>query len=89
MAEVKASIAPVDLERMVELDFVRTTEAAAFNAHHWLGKGDAQVMYLPPWCSAMGSSLSPEESSGAKNWAIGMKVLWSWVWPQSPSTGSN
>ena len=31
---------PLDLERLVELDFVRTTEAAALNACRWFGKGD-------------------------------------------------
>ena len=33
---------PLDLERLVELDFMRTTEAAALNACRWLGKGDPQ-----------------------------------------------
>ncbi len=31
-----------DIERLIELDFVRATEAAALNAHRWLGKGDAK-----------------------------------------------
>ena len=35
----------MDLERLVELDFVRTTEAAALNAYHWLGKGDPQAAH--------------------------------------------
>ena len=35
-----AQIEPMDLERIVELDFIRTTEAAALNAYRWLGKGD-------------------------------------------------
>ena len=39
------TIAPLDLERMVELDFVRTTEAAALNAYRWLGKGDPQAAH--------------------------------------------
>ena len=30
-----------DLERLVELDLMRTTEGAALNAYRWLGKGDA------------------------------------------------
>jgi len=42
---VEQTIAPLDLERMVELDFVRTTEAAALNAYHWLGKGDPQAAH--------------------------------------------
>lgn len=29
-----------DLERIIELDFVRSTEGAALNAFKWLGKGD-------------------------------------------------
>ncbi len=39
-AKVEVSKADLDLERMVELDFLRTTEAAALNAYRWLGKGD-------------------------------------------------
>ena len=38
--KVVVSKADLDLERMVELDFLRTTEAAALNAYRWLGKGD-------------------------------------------------
>ncbi|MBN1846718.1 MAG: fructose-bisphosphatase class II family protein [Sedimentisphaerales bacterium] len=40
--KVKVSPTDLDLERMVELDFLRTTEAAALNAYRWLGKGDPQ-----------------------------------------------
>ena len=39
-ANVEVSKAVLDLERMVELDFLRTTEAAALNAYRWLGKGN-------------------------------------------------
>jgi len=35
-----SQIGVLDLERLVELDFVRTTEAAALSAYRWLGKGD-------------------------------------------------
>ncbi len=35
----------VDLERLLELDFVRTTEAAALNAYRWLGRGNAQAAH--------------------------------------------
>jgi len=38
----QTQIAPIDLERMVEMDFLRTTEAASLNAYRWLGKGDPQ-----------------------------------------------
>ena len=38
-------ITSMDLERMVEMDFVRSTEAAALNANRWLGKGDPQVAH--------------------------------------------
>ena len=41
----QTQIAPVDLERIVELDFVRTTEATAFNAHRWYGRGDPQAAH--------------------------------------------
>ncbi|MCK5114875.1 MAG: fructose-bisphosphatase class II [Phycisphaerae bacterium] len=40
-AMIDKEIAPIDLERMVELDFVRTTEAAALNTFRYFGKGDA------------------------------------------------
>jgi fructose-1,6-bisphosphatase/sedoheptulose 1,7-bisphosphatase-like protein len=29
-----------DIERIVEFDFVRATEAAALNSLRWLGRGD-------------------------------------------------
>lgn len=38
-------ITPLDLERLVELDLIRTTEAAALNAYRWLGKGDPQAAH--------------------------------------------
>lgn len=40
-----ASKPTVDLERLLELDFVRTTEAAALNAYHWLGRGDSKAAH--------------------------------------------
>ncbi len=30
----------IDLERTIELDLVRVTEAAALNSFQWIGKGD-------------------------------------------------
>jgi fructose-1,6-bisphosphatase II len=37
----KLSLRPIpDLERMIEFDLVRATEAAALNASRWMGKGD-------------------------------------------------
>lgn len=41
----KTEIAPLDLERIIETDFMRTTEAAALNAHRWLGRGDPQAAH--------------------------------------------
>ncbi len=35
----------MDLERLVELDFIRTTEAAALNAYRWMGRGNPQEGY--------------------------------------------
>lgn len=32
-----------DIERIIELDFVRATEAAALNAIHWLGRGEKEA----------------------------------------------
>jgi len=37
----KLSRKPIhDLERIIEFDLVRATEAAALNASQWMGKGD-------------------------------------------------
>jgi fructose-1,6-bisphosphatase II len=44
-SKVVVSKADLDLERMVELDFLRTTEAAALNAYRWLGKGDPKAAH--------------------------------------------
>jgi fructose-1,6-bisphosphatase II len=33
---------PLDLERVLEFEFVRATENAALNAIHWLGRGDKE-----------------------------------------------
>ena len=32
-----------DIERVIELDFVRATEAAALNSLRWLGRGDKEA----------------------------------------------
>src|SRR6058998_3941573 len=32
-----------DIERVIELDFVRATEAAALNSLRWLGRGDKEL----------------------------------------------
>src|SRR6266550_3866544 len=32
-----------DIERLIELDFVRATEAAALNSLRWLGRGDTEA----------------------------------------------
>lgn len=42
---LKTQIGPIDLERMVELDLVRTTEAAALNVAQWFGKGDPKAAH--------------------------------------------
>lgn len=34
-----------DIERLIELDFVRATESAALNAYRWFGKGDPQAAH--------------------------------------------
>ncbi len=39
MARLKPKLIP-DLERIIEFDLVRATEAAALNASRWMGKGD-------------------------------------------------
>lgn len=35
-------VLPVDLERLVGLEFIRATEAAALSAYKWMGKGDKE-----------------------------------------------
>ena len=32
-----------DIERVIELDFIRATEAGALNAYHWLGRGEKEL----------------------------------------------
>src|SRR5436190_16200642 len=34
------SVSSADLERLVGLEFIRATEAAAISAYKWMGKGD-------------------------------------------------
>src|SRR5678815_1737111 len=36
------TMSPVDLERLVGLEFIRATEAAAISAYKWMGKGDKE-----------------------------------------------
>ena len=35
-----------DIERLIELDFVRATESAALNAYRWFGKGDPLAAHV-------------------------------------------
>jgi fructose-1,6-bisphosphatase II len=37
-----ATMQPVDLERLVGLEFIRATEAGALSAYKWMGKGDKE-----------------------------------------------
>src|SRR6201989_2403415 len=41
-----------DIERIIEFDFVRATEAAALNSLRWLGRGDKEAADAAP-CDAM------------------------------------
>jgi len=43
-----------DLERVIEFDFVRATEAAALNSLRWLGRGDKEAADAAA-CDAMRS----------------------------------
>src|SRR6188472_4314193 len=36
------TMSPVDLERLVGLEFIRATEAGALSAYKWMGKGDKE-----------------------------------------------
>src|SRR3982750_5059212 len=41
-AKATDSAVPIDHERLLGLDFIRATEAAALNAYKWMGKGDKE-----------------------------------------------
>ena len=43
-----------DLERVIELDFVRATEAAALNSLRWLGRGDKEAADAAACCAMRG-----------------------------------
>src|SRR3954470_17514355 len=40
MERIERTGSMVDLERLVGLEFIRATEAAALSAYKWMGKGD-------------------------------------------------
>lgn len=42
MAQIVPALDYHDIERLIELDFIRATEHAALNAHHWLGRGEKE-----------------------------------------------
>ena len=63
---------PLDLERMVELDFVRSTEAAALNAARWLGKGDPQAAHAAA-VDALRGTLDSTTVSGTVLFGDGLK----------------
>jgi fructose-1,6-bisphosphatase II len=44
-AAAKVAVKNIDLERLIEMDLVRATEAAALNSYHWLGKGNADAAH--------------------------------------------
>jgi fructose-1,6-bisphosphatase II len=81
------TIAVHDLERLVELDFIRTTEASALNAFRWLGKGDPQAAHAAAVDAMRGSlditsvSATVITSDGVKPQRHGVEVgekLGSW-----------
>lgn len=72
MEENQRQIDVVDLERLVELDFVRTTEAAALNAFRWLGKGDPTAAHAAA-VDAMRGTLDSTSVSGTVVFGDGLK----------------
>ena len=68
----QTQIAPIDLERMVELDFVRSTEAAALNAYRWFGKGEPQQAHRAA-VDAMRGTLDLINVSGTAVFGDGLK----------------
>ncbi len=72
MEENQRQIDVVDLERLVELDFVRTTEAAALNAFRWLGKGDPTAAHTAA-VDAMRGTLDSTSVSGTVVFGDGLK----------------
>lgn len=62
----------IDLERLVELDLMRATEAAALNSYRWLGKGDAQAAHAAA-VDAMRGALDLTSVSGTVLFGDGLK----------------
>jgi hypothetical protein len=47
-----------DIERIIEMDFLRATEAAALNSLKWLGRGDKEALMPPPATPFVACSIS-------------------------------
>ena len=61
-----------DIERLIELDFVRATESAALNAYRWFGKGDPQAAHAAA-VDALRGALDTTSVQGAVVMGDGMK----------------
>jgi fructose-1,6-bisphosphatase II len=64
----------IDLERLVELDLVRSTEAAALNAFRCLGKGDREAVHAAA-VDAMRGTMDSTSVSGTVIFGDGLKPL--------------
>jgi len=69
---VHNKVVSVDMERLVELDLMRTTEAAALNVYQWLGKGDPQAAHRAA-VDAIRGSMDLTSVSGSVVFGDGLK----------------
>src|SRR3982750_2547718 len=68
-AKATDSAVPIDHERLLGLDFIRATEAAALSAYKWMGKGDKESADYAACDAIRGlfdSSTSPAPSRSAR-----------------------
>src|SRR5687768_17327697 len=63
---------PVDLERLVGLEFIRATEAGALSAYKWMGKGDKESADYAA-CDAMRGLFDTVNISGLVTIGEGIK----------------
>ena len=67
-------VSPVDLERLVGLEFIRATEAGALTAYKWMGKGDKESADFAA-CDAIRGLFDTVNLSGLVTIAAGLSGL--------------
>src|SRR3954464_13445996 len=66
------TMSPVDLERVVGMEFIRATEAGALSAYKWMGKGDKESADFAA-CDAIRGMFDSVEISGTVTIGEGVK----------------